>query len=340
MRFSFTEDQRLLAETVREVLAKSCPPEAVRAAKAGPDARRGDAWRALAEIGLLGAHITEEHGGLGLTPLDTVLAYEEVGRRAVPGPVVETAVAAPLLVGPDRLPSIAAGATAVSVRTDESPYLLDADISDLLVVVQGRGVTLTPPAAVTLTERPSADATRRLFDADLGDAVGDGECREQDHAFDAAALATAAQLVGLGRELIRIAVGYARQRRQFGKAIGTFQALKHQLADVAVAVDFAAPLVYRAAYALAHEAPTASRDVSAAKTAAGQAAHRAARTALQVHGAIGYTDELDLHLWLNRVWALRAVWGDEGLHRARLRSALLGDPKDALLDDAKGARLP
>ncbi|MFD0855784.1 acyl-CoA dehydrogenase family protein, partial [Actinomadura adrarensis] len=140
-------------------------------------------------------------------------------------------------------------------------------------------------------------------------------------AFDRAALATAAQLLGLGRRLREEAVSYAGQRKQFGKVIGSFQAVKHQLADVAVGLEFAAPLVYRAAYSVGHEASTASRDVSAAKNAAGEAAHRAARTALQVHGAIGYTDELDLHLWLNRVWALRSAWGDEGLHRARLHEA-------------------
>ncbi|MFG1999455.1 acyl-CoA dehydrogenase family protein [Spirillospora sp. NPDC048911] len=311
MKFSFTEDQRLLAETVREVLDKACPPETVRAA--GESERPGPAWRALADVGLLGAHIPEEHGGLGLTALDTVLAYEETGWYAVPGPVVETAVAAPLLVPPERLAGIATGDLTVSVRPACTPYLPDADIADLLVA----GSAVAPSAGMTLTPHTCVDATRKLFTADL-DAGSGG-----DVAFDHAALATAAQLIGLGRRLREEAVGYAGQRRQFGKVIGSFQALKHQLADVAIALEFAAPLVHRAAYALAHGTPTATRDVSAARTAASRAAHRAARTALQVHGAIGYTDELDLQLWLNRVWALRSAWGDPGLHRARLRAALL-----------------
>jgi len=311
MKFSFTEDQRLLAETVREVLEKACPPEAVRAATR--DERPGPAWRALAEVGLFGAHIAEEHGGLGLTPLDTVLAYEQTGWFAAPGPIVETAVAAPRVVAVGQLPELATGSLIVSARPAADPYLPDADLATLLVA----GSALAPADGIALTPHGSVDAARRLFTAEL-DAAPDDPV-----AFDQAALATAAQLVGLGRRLREQAVGYAGQRRQFGKVIGSFQALKHQLADVAIALEFAAPLVYRAAYSLAHEAPAASRDVSAAKNAASGAAHRAARTALQVHGAIGYTDELDLQLWLNRVWALRSAWGDDGFHRARLRDALL-----------------
>ncbi|GAA2574947.1 acyl-CoA dehydrogenase family protein [Actinomadura fulvescens] len=314
MRFSFTEDQRLLAETVREVLDKACPPETVRAAEEAE--RPGPAWKALAEVGVLGAHIPEELGGLGLTPLDTVLAYEETGWYAVPGPLVETAVAAPLLVPADHLERVAAGELIVSARPACSPYLPDADLAGLLVA----GTTVVAPEQATLTRHLSVDASRHLFTDDLRAGPGG------DAPFDQAALMTAAQLVGLGRRLREEAVGYAGQRRQFGRVIGSFQALKHQLADVAIALEFAAPLVHRAAYALTRHAPTASRDVSAARTAASRAAHRAARTALQVHGAIGYTDELDLRMWLNRVWALRAAWGDDGLHRARLRAALLGDP--------------
>ncbi|MBW8483722.1 acyl-CoA dehydrogenase family protein [Actinomadura parmotrematis] len=309
MKFSFTDDQRMLAGAVREVLEKSCPPETVRAAAGGE--RPGPAWRALADVGLLGAHVPEEHGGLGLTPLDTVLAFEETGWFAVPGPLVETAVAAPLLVPDARLAEIAAGTLVVSVA---SPLLPDADIADLHVV----GDRVAPSGETDLTRHTSADAARPLFSAPR-DELPAGP------AFDRAALATAAQLLGLGRRLRAEAVSYAGQRRQFGAVIGSFQAVKHQLADVAIALEFAAPLVHRAAYALAHDAPSAPRDVSAAKDAASRAAHGAARTALQVHGAIGYTDELDLQLWLNRVWALRPAWGDDGLHRARLRDALLGD---------------
>ncbi|MFF5259338.1 acyl-CoA dehydrogenase family protein [Actinomadura viridis] len=330
MRFSFTDDQRMLAETVRDVLAKTCPPEAVRAAADDPAARTGPAWRALAEVGLLGAHVPEDRGGLGLTPVDTVLAFEETGWSAVPGPLVETAAAAPVLLDGERLAAIAAGGLAVSVRPPRSPYLADADLADLLVSAgPDAEIVISAPGESGLAPHPSADATRRLFTAAPPERAetGPAEPARWATAFDHAALATSAQLLGLSRRLCEDAVAYAGQRRQFGKVIGSFQAVKHRLADVAVALEFAAPLVHRAAYALARSAPSASRDVSAAKNASASAAHGAARAALQVHGAIGYTAELDLRLWLNRVWALRSAWGDDGLHRARLRAALLDGPR-------------
>ncbi|ROO83493.1 hypothetical protein EDD29_0996 [Actinocorallia herbida] len=333
MRFAFTEDQRMLAATVAETLAKSCPPALVRAARTDPAVRRGDAWAALAGLGLLGATVPEDQGGLGLTPLDTVLAWVEVGRACVPGPLVETAVAAPLLLpkGSPWLERIAAGEAAVSVRCAENPYLLDADVADLLLLPEE--ATASPVAL------DSADGTRRLFTVA-------GETAPGGTAADHASVAVSAQLLGLGDHLLDAAVAYAAQRRQFGKAIGSFQAVKHLLADVAVGLRFAEPLVHRAAYSLAHPGPVPgspgeagssqrpgtgphgyspdiARDVSAAKVAVAEAAHRAARVALQVHGAIGYTDELDLHLWLSRVWALVPAWGDPGFHRARMRAALL-----------------
>lgn len=348
---SFTEDQRLLAAAVRDALAKACPPATVRAARTDPAARRGAAWRALAEVGLLGAHVPEAHGGLGLTPMDIVLAFEETGRFAVPGPIVETAVAAPIVLSSKQmeldedvqswLPKIATGEAAVSVATEEMPCLVDADLADLLIVQYGSAASVAPRTDIELTPRPSIDPARRSFAADLDDDLDQFLCwaiGPEPHdpaglrpafarAFDHAALAVAAQQIGAARHLLDAAVAHAKRRHQFGRPIGSFQAVKHQLADVAVAVEFAAPTVYGAAASLTAAAPDASTDVSAAKVAAAAAAHRAARTALQVHGAIGYTEELDLHLWLARVWALRTAWGDDRMHRARLRSALLGPPR-------------
>lgn len=141
-------------------------------------------------------------------------------------------------------------------------------------------------------------------------------------AFDLGALATAAQLQGLGRTLLERTTEYAQQRRQFGRAIGSFQAVKHHLAEVAVALEMARPLLHGAALSVRDGLPQASRDVSAAKVACGDAAYRAARTALQVHGAIGYTREHDLSLWLTKVRALVTAWGTPDVHRARIVDAL------------------
>jgi hypothetical protein len=145
-------------------------------------------------------------------------------------------------------------------------------------------------------------------------------------AHDRGALGAAAQLCGLAGQMIDVTVEYAKLRRQFGKPIGSFQAVKHQLADAHVAVELARPCVQRAAAAIAERADDRARWVSLAKAHASDAARTASRAALQCHGAIGYSFEYDLHLWMKRAWALAASWGDAATHRARIASAILGEP--------------
>jgi alkylation response protein AidB-like acyl-CoA dehydrogenase len=137
------------------------------------------------------------------------------------------------------------------------------------------------------------------------------------------ALAVGAQLVGLAAAMVDQAAEYARQRHQFGKPIGSFQAVKHLLADALLAVDFARAPLWRAAWSVDEGMPTAPADVSAARVLTDAAAQRAARSALQVHGAIGYTWECDLHLWMKKVWALCPSWGDATWHRRRVSQWLL-----------------
>jgi alkylation response protein AidB-like acyl-CoA dehydrogenase len=158
-----------------------------------------------------------------------------------------------------------------------------------------------------------------LFDVS---ASGDVQPADVARAYEFGVLATAAQLVGAGQALLDASVEYAKQRSQFGKVIGTYQAIKHKLADVHIAIELARPLVYGAALSLADGAPETARDVSAAKVAASDAALLAARSALQTHGAIGFTQEHDLSLWLLRVQALRSAWGDPTVHRRRLLEEL------------------
>ncbi len=153
----------------------------------------------------------------------------------------------------------------------------------------------------------SVDRTRRLFAV-----TGAGQVDQA--AFDLAVLATAAQLLGAGERVLADSVTYVKQRKQFGREIGSYQAIKHALADVKIALDFARPLVYGAALG---EVPA-----SAAKVAAGDAAYSAARTGLQVHGAIGYTAEFDLSLWLTKIRALVTAWGTPAHHRAHLLEEL------------------
>ncbi len=343
MRFAFTDDQLLFRDAVQDLLQKECPPEAVRYAWVDDDGHNPDVWRALAEMGVVGLTVPEDHGGLGLGELDLVLLLQETGRAALPEPIVETtAVAAPLLAeaadaAPPAvaawLPRLAAGDLIVSVALGGAPFFAGGEYADLFLAERDGRVVAVRRTDAAVVAQPSVDGARRLgavsWDASAEVVVADGADAEATvaRALDRGALATAAQLVGVAQQLLEVTVDYVKQREQFGVPVGSFQAIKHHLADAALQLAFAEPVVHHAAYAMANGADTASRDVSMAKCFAGDAAERAARTALQCHGAIGYTVEYDLHLWLKRVWALSPAWGDTAHHRARVATAVLGtDP--------------
>jgi len=318
VRFAFTEDQRELAAAIRDILDSE-----LDAAAREPSARRAGVWKHLADAGVFGLLVPEEQGGLGMTELDAVLLLEELGRAAVPGLVAETAfVAAPLIAAGDaeRAAALAAGELAVSVQMSPGDFLPDADIADVLLLPDGQGARLINRADATLTTQPTIDPTRPL--ASLSEAPAGVRVDAAPALAERGVLVTAAQLTGAARHLLDATVSYAMTREQFGKQIGSFQAIKHQLADMLLAIEFARPMVHRAAYSLTHRLPTATRDVSAAKVAAATAGLQAVRTALQVHGAIGYTEELDTQVWFKRTWWLVAAWGDADRHRRLVASAL------------------
>lgn len=300
MRFALTPEQASFAEALDDLLADAGTVAAARAWADGNHEPGLVVWKRLAELGVNGLLVAEDDGGIGGSHVDAVVAHEALGRHLVVGPTIEsTAYLATALTGEDA-GRIAEGL----VATVAAPYALDADVAELFGGTAGELVE-------------SIDGTRRLF------TVADAEPTD-DHAFDVAALTCAAQLVGAAEHALAETVAYAKQRQQFGRAIGSFQAIKHQLADVRIALDFARPLLYGAALALDSEEPTAARGVSAAKAFASDAALLAARTALQVHGAIGYTRELDLGLWLLRIHALAGAWGTAAWHRARVLDHLVG----------------
>jgi len=296
MDFAFTEDQLAFRDAVRDLLAGTCSPAEVRAAWDADDPWSDERWAALVEMGVL------DVAGLGLTEVDLVLLFEEAGWAALPEPLVESCL-------------LGDGTQKVAAAPADTIHVAGAAAADLVIVG-----TRTYAAAPGADVQPSVDRARRLVRvADLGEPTG-----EVDDPFDRMAFGTAAVLVGLARRLVDMTVEYAKERQQFGQPIGGFQAVKHHLASAHLAVEFAAPAVYRAAWSLAHGEPTVGRDVSMAKAMAGDAAEQAARTALQVHGAIGYTFESDLHLWMKRVWALSPAWGDAAWHRRRVADAVIG----------------
>ncbi|MEV4475721.1 acyl-CoA dehydrogenase [Nonomuraea sp. NPDC049504] len=313
MDAAFSADQLALAANVRDVLRAHCPPAALRS-------ERRPGWKQLAGLGFFQVLSPEEAGGLGLRLIDVVPALEETGRACLPGPVVETAVVGAYLLG-------GAEPVTVAVLPPGQAYAADADLADLVVVVRDGAARSFPAASVRLSPRPGPDPCRPLFEVTT-ETPGEPLGADVGAALRAGAVATAAQLVGVARHLLSTTVAYAGARTQFGAPIGSFQAVKHQLADVAVAVEFAAPLVWRAAVTADKALAGADRDASAAKAAAGEAATLAARTALQVHGAIGYTDELDLRFWLARAWSLSSAYGTTAHHRERLRAAIVdGSPR-------------
>jgi alkylation response protein AidB-like acyl-CoA dehydrogenase len=255
------------------------------------------------------------------------VAFEVLGHQLAVGPWIESAAYLSQVLSGDDLAAVVEGAIATVVVPPLVPFALDVDVAEK-VFVPGEGGFETVAGSSTTGLR-SVDTTRRLFDlstsaVDRGGTSGSGALGDPvfDRAFDLAALACAAELLGCGERLLADSVDYVKQRKQYGRVIGSYQAIKHALADVRIALDFARPLVHGAALAVASDTTTASRDVSAAKVAAGDAAYLSARVALQVHGAIGYTAEFDLGLWINRVRALVGAWGGSGHHRARIADAL------------------
>ncbi|MGW4089853.1 acyl-CoA dehydrogenase family protein [Nocardia sp. NPDC004750] len=327
MRFALSPEQLDFAASLRKLLEAGRAPSAVRAWASGDSGPGRALIRQLAEAGVLGLAVAEEHGGIGAEPIDLVVAFQEIGRAAVPGPVLETAAAIPALLQalPDRnpaarwLPAFAEG-TALGTVAFASGVALDADTAEV-VLLAGEQLSIGHRSGLVR----SVDPARRLFTVAAAEPVAEGEqvAAAVAAGFDTGALACAAQLLGAGKALLHASTEYAKQRKQFGKPIGEFQAVKQKLADVLIALDLAEPLLYRAA--LTMTGPTRGRDVSAAVIACGDAAYRAARTALQVHGAIGYTAEYDLSLWLTKVTALRSAWGTPDLHRARIARALRED---------------
>ncbi|RST02850.1 acyl-CoA dehydrogenase [Streptomyces sp. WAC07149] len=324
MRFLPTEEQSDYVSALRSLLGAAAVPAAVRSWAAGEHGPGRALWSRLAGTGLFALAVPEAYDGVGPLPVELALGFVELGRAGVPGPVVETAAAAVLLaeLGDEALskrflPGLAAGETSATLTLPGgSPYALDAD------AVTHR-FTVTEPGELRLTAAPgdplsSTDPARRLYRP-----PGDGELLAAGPAVTAAAgtalrwarLLTAAQCLGVGEALLARTVEYAKQRTQFGTPIGGFQAVKHRLADTLLALEFARPLLWAAALSLSRP------DVAAAKLTAGEAAYAAALTALQLHGAVGYTEELDLSLWLRKARPLRDAWGAPSLCRAEVVAA-------------------
>jgi alkylation response protein AidB-like acyl-CoA dehydrogenase len=351
VHFAFDEDQLAFRDQLRAFAEKECTPVQLRESWASATGWSKPRWKALADMGVVGITVPADHGGLGLGLVDLVLLLEEAGRSSLPEPILETtALAVPLLLAlsgraGDELRArwlgpVAAGDAVVAVGAVGAasvPFASAAEGGALLLVERvserpsggDSELHAVPAAAATLTPRRSLDGARRLavveWEPSPATLVASGHeaIALMTGVRDRAAMGTAAMLVGIASRLIDSAARYAVDRKQFGRPIGSFQAVKHHLANALVRVEFARPAVYRAAWSLDQADPESGLHASMAKALASDAASLAARTALQVHGAIGYTWEYDLHLWMKRAWALAAAWGDAAEQRARVLEAFV-----------------
>lgn len=338
MKFAFTDEQRQRQQAIRSFMMTEVPPELLRSLWETESGRSDDLFGKLARQGVAGLSVPVESGGLGGDELDWILMNKELGYYAVPDTLYMTGqIAVGLLNGlpasssvrQEWLAKIAYGESRIAVGHPVAPFVADAHCAQLLLLHHDGEIHAVRPDAVKLTHNPSVDPSRRLYEVDWtpSDAtrIADAETgvRIWDDAVERGTLATAGQLLGLTQRMLDLSVDYAALRKQFGKPIGSFQAIKHQLANVALKLEFAKPVAYRAAYVFAHGLPNREAHASHAKLAALDAAWLAARSGIQIHGANGYTWDSDLQIFAKRAWALDAAWGSRGFHKARIADALL-----------------
>jgi len=360
MDFTLSDEQRMMQDSVREMLAAECTVPQLRKMVEAGQTRDEGRWKKLFELGLGGVLADEALGGLGLRELDFALVAEECGRALLPEPLVEQAgVTTPLLSCPglsrvctsvslpetfkprpdvdgrDKpghdaegvvglLASAIAGETVIAIGHPANPFVTGADTADFLLLPHSDEIHLVARRDVELTHQPSIDPFRRLFRVDWSPNSATHIATDASlwsAAFERGTLFAAAQGLGIAERAIEISTSYAQERQQFGKPIGSYQAIKHALATVQVKIAFARPIVYAAA-ALFQDGPISQTRVSHAKLAALDAADLACRAAIQVHGAMGYSWETDVHFFLKRALALTGSWGDRSFHTRRVRRRL------------------
>lgn len=330
MHFAFTDEHDMFRDTVREVFAGECGTEAIRASWYSADGRVPGLWATLADLGVLALLAPTEAGGLGMDEVASVRLLEEAGYAGVPEPLMEhVAVAVPALAAAGTSEylgqTLSGQVTATVALAAGGPNVVAAESADLVIAEHSGSLVAVDSRALTVERRDSIDQSRRLFEISFDpDAAEPLVGADAALATDQASLGTAAQCVGVARRLLDVTVEYVKERKQFGKPVGSYQAVKHHLANVRLGIEFSAPLVYRAAWSVAHcdDAVVRGRDVSMAKAMASAAVDRACRAALQCHGAIGYTFEYDLQIWLKRGWSLSCAYGDARYHRDRVAGAL------------------
>jgi alkylation response protein AidB-like acyl-CoA dehydrogenase len=366
MNFDLSDEQRMLQAAARDFLASRLDSEKIRALAASEDGHDEALWREMVDLNWPGLLISEDHGGQALGTVELVVLMEQLGYALAPGPVFSNTLAAlaldaaatdeqrdrylaPLAAGELRgtlaLWDRGAGWTPEDIRLEpeqtngghvlngEKLFVLDAATADFLIVgaTEGRRFIVDRDAdGVTVLPTPTIDATRKYYAVRLDgvkvaeDAAFGGE--ELGLARDRAYTALAAELTGVAQRAMEMAVESAKERKQFGRPIGSYQAVSHRCAQMLLEAEGARSVVYYAAWAADNEPEAASVAASMAKAYASDAACRVSGSSLQVHGGIGFTWEHDLHLYLKRARCGATYLGDSRWHRERVARLVIDQP--------------
>jgi alkylation response protein AidB-like acyl-CoA dehydrogenase len=352
MHFGLTEEQELLQETLRGFAQAECPPAKRRELFDAASGHDPALWKGLVEMGVAGLVVPEAQGGAGLEVLDLALVAEVLGDAALPGPFLGHSLACaaiawggdeaqrarwlPALAGGERIGTVALaesgdrwdpehwGVTCREGRLDGAKrHVPHADAADLLVVGTEHGglaVVERSAAGLAVQLEPGLDRTRSLARIDLEATPADvlaGGAEVSPRVRDVGLVLLAADAFGAAWRLTRLTVDYAQSRRQFGQPIANFQAVKHQLADMATSIEPTRGLFWYAAHALDRLPEEAPRAAAIAKAHISDRAADVARAAVELHGGLGFTWECDVQLWFKRILFDRSFLGNPRHHRAR-----------------------
>jgi alkylation response protein AidB-like acyl-CoA dehydrogenase len=352
MQFGLNESQEILQDSARSFFAGECPMSEVRRLMETDTAYDAALWRKLADQGYTGIIYPEEYGGVGLGKVELILLMEEAGRALLPGPFFSTVVLGGSVINQvaaadqkkKYLTPICRGEARATVAileaaaswdlgniqmaavngklSGEKLFVPDAGVADWILVVARNGVFLVEAksASVEISPMPSMDLTRKLYAVQFNDAsaVQVGKLAGLANAIDIATTALSAEMVGGMQRTLDVTVEYAKMRKQFGKAIGSFQAVQHQCADMYLETESSRSAVYYAAWTLEENVPEAAAAVSVAKIYASDASRTVGNRGIQIHGGMGFTWENDLHLYYRRAKGSETALGDATFHRERL----------------------
>ncbi|MGV8998249.1 MAG: acyl-CoA dehydrogenase family protein [Parvibaculaceae bacterium] len=358
MEFGLSEDQRLMQDSVRRTLDKVSTLDRVRKAADEKEAKANDIWLALVELGVPGLLIEEEFGGMGLKLLDAALIAEELGRFVAPVPFAASAVMAPLAIAAVGsmaqkeawLPKLASGDVVAGVAiaerasgaregagvmaaggklTGSALFVMDFGAADIFIVGDKAGglhIVKADAKGLRKVALTSIDLTRSLGELQLdnveAEALASGDTKAATQMIlNAGRVMLAADTLGAGWMMIDKAVAYAKERKQFGRVIGSFQAVKHLCAEMASEIEPGRSLIWYAAHAFDNAPEEASLMAAHAKSFMGDVGRFVARTSTEVHGGMGFTDLLGLHYWFKRIGLARQLLGSP--ERARTDAARL-----------------